>query len=143
MSKSITPRPNYLSTPGADRAAYLQTQRDLFGACRDNGLPVEGPARDKMILAVARYLGDKNITSRKQLTPVENRLIAEAVNRNFFNTQWLLNPYTQTAAMLRSIWNATNAVPMPLLCAQPLPFATLTSTSIRLWTENKCRAAST
>ena len=23
MSKSITPRPNYLSTPGADRVAYL------------------------------------------------------------------------------------------------------------------------
>ena len=56
-----------------------------------------------MILAVARYLGDKNITSRKQFTPVENRLITEAVNRKFFNTQWLLNPYTQTATMLRSI----------------------------------------
>ncbi len=103
MSKSITPRPNYLSTPGADRAAYLQTQRDLFGACRDNGLPVEGEARDKMILAIARYFGDIYITSRKQLTPAENRLITEAVNRKFFNAEWLLNPYTQTATMLRSI----------------------------------------
>lgn len=61
----------YCETPYADRARYRQAQCELFGACREAGLPTTGDGREAMIAALRVFFQDARITSRTQLSPSE------------------------------------------------------------------------
>ena len=81
-------RPDYCDTFGADRAAYVNGLREMFGAAREMGLPADGAAREPMIAAIAEFLNDARIVSRKQLTPLEVARVANAIRGHVWDANW-------------------------------------------------------